>query len=94
MKRSTVLLLAALIGVAGATHAADPVSSKPTAKTGHAAKPSVRGPGTQTEDELFIGAKAKTPQKASAKPSARARTGDEDLEDLEIQRQRPKPSAK
>lgn len=88
MKRTAPLLLAVLMGMAGATHAADTASTKPTAKTTKAAKPSARGPGTQTEGELYIGAKAKTPQKA--KPSARNRSGDEDLEDLEIQRNRTK----
>jgi hypothetical protein len=89
MNRTVPLLLAFLMSVAGATRAADTASTKPTAKTTKAAKPSARGPGTQTEDELYIGAKAKTPQKA--KPSTRSRSGDEDLEDLEIQRNRAKP---
>lgn len=60
------------------------------------------GPGTQTEDELFIGARAKNDAKKSVKQQDRQtkkpektkkaakprKTGDEDLDDLEIQRNR------
>lgn len=89
MKRIAMLIAAAALGAAGVAGAADTVPTKPSAATAKAAKPSARGPGTQTEDELYIGAKARTPQKAKAKPSARGTTGDEDLEDLEVQRAKP-----
>lgn len=86
MKRIVMLLLIGLM-CGGAARAADSAPAKPAAAAKKAAKPaSARGPGTQTEDELYIGARAKTPQKVKAKPSARAKTGDEDLEDLEVQR--------
>jgi hypothetical protein len=81
------LLLASLMALAGASLAFDTVSAKPTTE-------SARGPGAQTEDELYIGAKGKTPQKAKteqktrAKPSSRGRGGDDDLDDLEVQRVR------
>lgn len=88
MKRIAMLLLAGLLS-AGVAQAADTAKSKPVASSAKAAKPSARGPGTQTEDELYIGAKPKTPLTAKAKPAARARTGDEDLEDLEVQRAKP-----
>jgi len=88
MKKIAMFLLASLLCSGGVARAADPATAKPAASEKKSAKPSARGPGTQTEDELYIGAKARTPQKAAAKPSARARTGDEDLEDLEVQRNR------
>jgi hypothetical protein len=58
-----------------------------------------KGPGTQTEDELFIGARPKSDARKSAKPQDRQskkinkaakprKTGDEDLDDLEVQRNR------
>ena len=58
-----------------------------------------KGPGTQTEDELFIGARPKNDAKKSAKQRDRQakkpdkaakprKSGDEDLDDLEIQRNR------
>lgn len=94
MNRMTTLLLMLLLCsasvVAPATDATPAKPSAQAAKAAKAAKPSARGPGTQTEDELYIGAKARTPQKARAKPAARGRTGDEDLEDLEVQRNRSK----
>lgn len=91
MNRMTTLLLMLLLCSASVVaHATDAAPAKPSAQAAKAAKPSARGPGTQTEDELYIGAKARTPQKARAKPAARARTGDEDLEDLEVQRNRSK----
>jgi hypothetical protein len=89
MKPLTVLVAAASLLVAGAAQAQDKAPAKPAGTTAKSAKPSARGPGTQTEDELYIGAKAKTPMKARAKPSARAKTGDEDLDDLEVQRAKP-----
>lgn len=90
MKR--LIAVAALLTLAGAglAGAADTLPAKEPAKVAKAAKPSARGPGTQTEDELYIGSKARTPQKAKSKPAVRARTGDEDLEDLEVQRNRAK----
>jgi hypothetical protein len=86
MDRTTPLLLAVLLGVAGTAHAADAASTKPAAMTAKAAKPSARGPGTQTEDDLYVGAKAKTPSAAKAQKPKGVKTGDEDLDDLEIQR--------
>ena len=93
MKRIAIALLAGLLCIGGAAHATEAAAAnaKPAATAKKAAKPSARGPGTQTEDELYIGVKGKTPQKAVVKPSARARTGDEDLEDLEVQRGKPNP---
>ncbi len=108
MKTHSVLLVS-LIALAGASLVLDTVSARPTAESArgpgkqtegelnvaHGVPASVlRGPGTQTEGELNIGAKGKTPQKAKAeqtkraKPSSRARGGDDDLEDLEVQRAR------
>ncbi|ODU98311.1 MAG: hypothetical protein ABT20_18230 [Rubrivivax sp. SCN 70-15] len=89
MKPLTALLAAASLFVASVTQAQDKAPAKPAGATVKSAKPSARGPGTQTEDELYIGAKAKTPLKARARPSARAKTGDEDLDDLEVQRAKP-----
>lgn len=90
MRRLSILLLACVLAGTGLAGAAETAPSKPAAAPAKAAKPSARGPGTQTEDELYIGAKARTPQKAKAKPSARETSSDEDLEDLEVQRNRPK----
>lgn len=58
MKRIAVLVAAAAFGAAGVTAAADTASTKPSTATTKAAKPSAQGPGTQTEDELYIGSKA------------------------------------
>jgi hypothetical protein len=88
MKHTAVVLLSALLW-AGNSLAADPPATKPGATATKASKPSARGPGTQTEDELYIGAKPKSPTAAKAQKSKGARTGDEDLEDLEIQRAAP-----
>lgn len=88
MKHSAVVLLSALL-CAGNSLAADPPATKPGATATKASKPSARGPGTQTEDELYIGAKPKTPTAAKAQKSKGARTGDEDLDDLEIVRAAP-----
>ncbi len=86
MKRLALLAAIAALGAAGIAAAADTASTKPSAKTTQAAKPSARGPGTQTEDDLYVGAKAKTPSAAKAQKPKGVKTGDEDLEDLEIQR--------
>jgi hypothetical protein len=88
MKHSAVVLLSALL-CAGNSLAADPPATKPGATATKASKPSARGPGTQTEDELYIGAKPKTPTAAKAQKTKGARTGDEDLEDLEVERAAP-----
>jgi hypothetical protein len=85
MKHSAVVLLSALL-CAGNSVAADSPATKPGATTTKASKPSSRGPGTQTEDELYIGAKPKTPTAAKAQKPKGAKTGDEDLEDLEVER--------
>jgi hypothetical protein len=85
MKHSAVVLLSALL-CAGNSVAADSPATKPGATTTKASKPSSRGPGTQTEDELYIGAKPKTPTAAKAQKPKVAKTGDEDLEDLEVER--------
>jgi hypothetical protein len=86
MKHSAVVLLSALL-CAGNSLAADPPATKPGATATKASKPSSRGPGTQTEDELYIGAKPKTATAAKAQ-KPKAKTGDEDLEDLEVERNR------
>lgn len=88
MKHSAVVLLSALL-CAGNSLAADPPATKPGATATKASKPSARGPGTQTEDELYIGAKPKTPTAAKAKKPKGAGTGDEDLEDMEVERVGP-----
>lgn len=88
MKHSAVVVLSALL-YAGNSLAADPPATKPGAAATKASKPSSRGPGTQTEDELYIGAKAKTPTAAKTQKQKRAKTGDEDLEDLEVERAAP-----
>lgn len=95
MKLHRIALVLALLPAFGVAHAADtaarPGKPAPAAK---AAKPSARGPGTQTEDELYIGVKAKS--NTSAQKSTRARKprsaagGDDDLEDLEVQRAKAK----
>lgn len=85
MKHGSVALLCILL-CANATLAAEPPATKPRSTTAKASKPSVRGPGTQTEDDLYVGAKAKTPSAAKAQKLKGVKTGDEDLEDLEIQR--------
>jgi hypothetical protein len=61
--------------------AAAPAASKPAAS---AAKPAVRrtGPGTQTEDDSYVGVKNK-PKKTRA-----AGGHDDDLSDLEVERKR------
>ena len=100
MKHGVVVLLIALSYTTGAL-AADPPATKTAATTTKpgttatkASKPSARGPGTQTEDELYIGAKPKTPTATKAPTAAKAQkpkganTGDEDLEDLEVERNR------
>jgi hypothetical protein len=94
MKHSVVVLLSALLYAGNALAAdvpatkPDATANKPGATATKASKPSSRGPGTQTEDELYIGAKAKTPNAVkSQKP--KAKTGDEDLEDLEVERAAP-----
>ncbi|MEW5882427.1 MAG: hypothetical protein AB1761_18555, partial [Pseudomonadota bacterium] len=69
----------------------DTAKTKPDASAARAAKPSARGPGTQTEDDLYIGAKAKAQaSKESLRRKPGARGGDDDLEDLEVQRNRAK----
>lgn len=87
MKEGTVALLCILL-YAGSTLAADPLATKPGSTATKASKPSARGPGTQTEDDLYVGAKAKTPSAAKAQKPKGVKTGDEDLDDLEIQRAR------
>jgi hypothetical protein len=79
MKHSAVVLLSALL-CAGSSLAADPPATKPGATATKASKPSSRGPGTQTEDELYIGARPKSPTAAKAQQPKGAKTGDEDLE--------------
>jgi hypothetical protein len=86
MKHSAVVLLSALL-CAGNSLAADPPATKPGATTTKASKPSSRGPGTQTEDELYIGAKPKTATAAKTQKRKGA-TPDEDLDDLEVERNR------
>jgi hypothetical protein len=85
MKHGAIAFLCILLH-AGGTLAADPPATKPGSTTAKAAKPSARGPGTQTEDDLYVGAKAKTPSAAKAQKPKGVKTGDEDLDDLEIQR--------
>lgn len=67
MKRIAMLVAAAALSAAGVAAAADTTPTKPSATTAKATKPSARGPGTQTEDELYIGAKAKAPQATETK---------------------------
>jgi len=67
MKRLAMLVAVAAFSATGAVAAADTAPTKPSATVAKAAKPSARGPGTQTEDELYIGAKARTPQTPDAK---------------------------
>lgn len=88
MKHSAFVLVSALL-YAGNALAADPPATKPGATATKASKPSSRGPGTQTEDELYIGAKPKTPTAAKAQKPKRTRTGDEDLDELEVERAAP-----
>jgi hypothetical protein len=88
MKLSAVVLLAAVL-YAGNSLTAEPPATKPATTATKASKPSARGPGTQTEDELYIGAKPKTPTAAKAQKPKGAKTGDEDLEDLEVERAAP-----
>ncbi|MCI1193370.1 hypothetical protein MOJ79_16150 [Calidifontimicrobium sp. SYSU G02091] len=91
MTRLTASALAVLLTAAGAAHATDTAKTKPTASAARAAKPSARGPGTQTEDDLYVGAKAKAQaSKESLRRRPGARGGDDDLEDLEVQRSRAK----
>ncbi|MEW5879737.1 MAG: hypothetical protein AB1761_04760, partial [Pseudomonadota bacterium] len=59
MTRLTAFAFAMLFALAGTAEAADTAKTKPDASAARAAKPSARGPGTQTEDDLYIGAKAK-----------------------------------
>jgi hypothetical protein len=89
MKRTISLLLAALMGLASAAYAADTTPAKPSAKTAQAAKASSSSSDPQAKDKSHTGGKGATPQRARAKPS-RVTTGDEDLEDLEVQRQKLK----
>lgn len=86
MKHGVVVLLIALSHSASAL-AADPPATKPGATATKVSKPSSRGPGTQTENELYIGAKPKTATAAKAQ-KPKVKTGDEDLEDLEVERNR------
>lgn len=91
MTRLNALALAGMLSMAGVAHAADTAQTKPAASAARAAKPSARGPGTQTEDDLYIGAKAKAQaSKESMRRKPGARGGDDDLEDLEVQRNRAK----
>lgn len=91
MTRLTVFALSSLLALAGTAGATDTAQTKPAASAGRAAKPSARGPGTQTEDDLYIGAKAKAQaSKESLRRKPGARGGDDDLEDLEVQRNRAK----
>jgi hypothetical protein len=95
----TMFAITSIVAVVACPEALAQAQGKPDGKS---AKPSAASPGTQTEDELRIGAKAKTlqketaktAQKAKSKPSARVNTGDEDLEDLEVQRFRSKANSK
>jgi hypothetical protein len=93
MKEGAVALVCILL-FAGSTLAADPPATKPGSTATKASKPSARGPGTQTEDDLYVGAKAKTPSAAKAQKPKGVKTGDEDLDDLEIQRAKPLKSAR
>lgn len=91
MTRLTAFAFALLAALAGTAWAADTAQTKPDASAARAAKPSARGPGTQTEDDLYIGAKAKAQaSKESLRRKPGARGGDDDLEDLEVQRNRAK----
>jgi len=91
MKRHAAVFLALLLATVGAANATDTAQTKPAASAARAAKPSARGPGTQTEDDLYIGAKAKAQaSKESLRRKPGARGGDDDLEDLEVQRSRAK----
>jgi hypothetical protein len=63
MKQAMILLMAAL------TMTSAWAQSKPDGKS---AKPSVSGPGTQTEDELYIGARKPMGPKSTSKASARS----------------------
>jgi hypothetical protein len=139
MKRTTSLLLAALMGLASADYAIatgdedledlevqrhksknqplrtpaptrrttqpEVTPAKPSAKTAQAAKPSARGPGTQTEDDLYIGSRAKAaPANATAtrtgqaKQTAKAgkpdKIPDEDLQEIEVQRMKMQQNAR
>jgi hypothetical protein len=95
MKRTTSLLLAALTGLANAAYAADTTP----------AKPSARGPGTQTEDELYIGSRAKAaPANATATKTGQAKQTakagkpdkipDEDLQEIKVQRMKMQQNAR
>ncbi|HXF45738.1 MAG TPA: hypothetical protein VNK91_06430 [Burkholderiaceae bacterium] len=91
MTRVTALALSLSLALAGTVGAADTPQAKPEAAAKRAAKPSARGPGTQTEDDLYIGAKSKAQaSKESLRRKPGARGGDDDLEDLEVQRSRAK----
>jgi hypothetical protein len=89
MKLSRTLIFLALLSALGTAHAAD-TATKQTTPQAKASKPSARGPGTQTEDELYIGSKAKpaatAPKATQTRKPRPASTGDEDLEDLEVER--------
>lgn len=92
MKLHRIALVLALLPAFGVAHAAETAKPGKPAPAAKAAKPSARGPGTQTEDELYIGAKAKSgasAQKQARKPKSAA-GGDDDLEDLEVQRGKAK----
>lgn len=89
MTRLTAFALCSLLALAGPAAAAGTVQTKPAASAARAAKPSARGPGTQTEDDLYVGAKPKAQaSKESQRRKPGARGGDDDLEDLEVQRNR------
>ncbi|MCC7288361.1 MAG: hypothetical protein IT503_19465 [Burkholderiaceae bacterium] len=94
MKLHRIALVLALLPAFGVPHAAETAKPGKPAPAAKAAKPSARGPGTQTEDELYIGAKAKSGASAQKRSQARkpksAAGGDDDLEDLEVQRGKAK----
>jgi hypothetical protein len=72
---------AAIPQVSQSASKAPPVADS-TAKTANARR-ATTGPGTQTEDDIYVGAKKKT--KVLRKPSA-ASGGDDDLDELEVER--------
>ena len=67
---------------------ATPAPMPPQPQTAHARR---AGPGTQTEDDAYVGAKAKA---SKVRKANGVRGGDDDLDDLEVERLRNKPGAK
>lgn len=67
---------------------ATPAPTPPQPQTANARR---AGPGTQTEDDAYVGVKGKA---SKARKAHGVRGGDDDLDDLEVERLRNKPGAK